>query len=87
MAAQFRGHWGWDGLRGVRKILGVWGGEGTKVVDQIKKDSLPNLDKHLGPVWSFVTINPNMVTFYVCYLQHVHILHLLGLTVHSYRFN
>jgi hypothetical protein len=32
-------------------------------VDQIKKNSLQKLDKQLGPVWSVVTINPNMVTF------------------------
>jgi hypothetical protein len=65
LGAQFRGHWGWDGLRGVRKILGVGGG-GDKTRGSDKKDSLQKLDKHLGPVWSVVTINPNMVTFYVC---------------------
>ncbi len=49
---------------GVRKILGVGGGDKSRGSD--KKDSLQKLHKHLGPVWSVVTINPNMVTFYVC---------------------
>jgi hypothetical protein len=59
---------GVDGLRGVRKILGVGGGGGErdKSRGSDKKNSVQKLDKHLGPVWSVLTINPNMVTFYVC---------------------